>query len=267
MSASDATEIPQNVKTALDKFVNALRSSLGRELVGIYLHGSLAMGGFNPVSSDIDILVVAKTAVSLDKKQSLGAMIFELSKEAPARGFEVSIITLEQLQAVAYPTPYELHFSPDNRQAFENESVDLTSEKTDPDLAAHFVITKERGICLYGEPITRIFPGVPREHFLDSLLRDAEWSYARIMQSSDDEISLPTYGVLNFCRVLALIKVGLITSKLEGGTWALKNLPKEYGPLIEECMKEKAQSGSGKGFKASLAKKFARYAMTTIKNA
>jgi hypothetical protein len=47
---------------------------------------------------------------------------------------------------VAFPTPYELHFSPDNKQAFENESVDLTGSKTDPDLAAHFVITKERGM-------------------------------------------------------------------------------------------------------------------------
>ena len=44
----------------LDQAVDLFKEELGDNLVGIYLHGSLAMGRFNPDTSDIDLsLVVA----------------------------------------------------------------------------------------------------------------------------------------------------------------------------------------------------------------
>jgi len=42
--------------------VNTLQTELhrlhGKNLLGIYLHGSLALGGFQPGRSDIDVIVV-----------------------------------------------------------------------------------------------------------------------------------------------------------------------------------------------------------------
>ncbi len=42
--------------------VNTLRTELqrllGHDLLGIYLHGSLALGGFHPTRSDIDVVVL-----------------------------------------------------------------------------------------------------------------------------------------------------------------------------------------------------------------
>ena len=39
----------------LDQAVDLFKEELGDNLVGIYLHGSLAMGRFNPDTSDIDL--------------------------------------------------------------------------------------------------------------------------------------------------------------------------------------------------------------------
>ena len=44
----------------LTHFVEAARETIGENLLGVYLHGSAAMGCFNPKSSDLDLLVGVK---------------------------------------------------------------------------------------------------------------------------------------------------------------------------------------------------------------
>ncbi len=51
---------PKSIQSLLNRIVEGFRHILGGNLVGIYLHGSLAMGGFNPRTSDIDFLIVLK---------------------------------------------------------------------------------------------------------------------------------------------------------------------------------------------------------------
>ena len=48
----------REVQSYLDQVVSALTIHVGAELIGVYLHGSLAMGAFHPGRSDIDILAV-----------------------------------------------------------------------------------------------------------------------------------------------------------------------------------------------------------------
>ena len=50
-------------------FVERSQDILGDNLVGIYLHGSLAMGGFTPDKSDIDLIVVVNNPPSHDEKR------------------------------------------------------------------------------------------------------------------------------------------------------------------------------------------------------
>jgi streptomycin 3"-adenylyltransferase len=51
-------ETPRSVDEQVDRLVAGFRDILGDNLHGIYLHGSLALGCFNPARSDIDVLVV-----------------------------------------------------------------------------------------------------------------------------------------------------------------------------------------------------------------
>ena len=48
-----------DTQSVLDQAVDLFKEELGSHLVGVYLHGSLAMGCFNPEASDVDLLVVA----------------------------------------------------------------------------------------------------------------------------------------------------------------------------------------------------------------
>ena len=45
-------------------FVEGSKAILPNDLVGVYLHGSVAMGCFNPLKSDLDLIVVAERPLS-----------------------------------------------------------------------------------------------------------------------------------------------------------------------------------------------------------
>ena len=47
-------------REVLDAFTKRSVDILQENLVGIYLHGSAAMGCFNPRSSDIDLIIVVR---------------------------------------------------------------------------------------------------------------------------------------------------------------------------------------------------------------
>src|ERR671915_1924807 len=51
------------VQALLDVLLAGIRDALGDDLVGVYLRGSLALGGFDAATSDIDLLVVVERPV------------------------------------------------------------------------------------------------------------------------------------------------------------------------------------------------------------
>lgn len=80
-------------------------------LTGVYVHGSFAMGCFNPAKSDLDVLVVVEDAITdLQKKMFMDEIIF-LNNKLPPKGIEISVVRSEYCKNFVYPTPYELHFS------------------------------------------------------------------------------------------------------------------------------------------------------------
>lgn len=62
----------------LDHIANLLKCDLSQSLVGIYLHGSLAMGCFTPQQSDIDLLVIVKEKLPKDTYKIIAREIIRL---------------------------------------------------------------------------------------------------------------------------------------------------------------------------------------------
>lgn len=255
--------IPSPIKKDLDQLVTYFQKTLNENLLGIYLHGSAAMGSYNAESSDIDILVVTQDKLSQEKKTELSLAMLSLS--TPTRKYELSIITQSSLENFQYPTPYEFHYSEEWREKYQNKEENFSLDRTDPDLAAHLLITKKRGICLFGKPIENLFPEIPKNAYVDSIVKDSDWSYQNIQKGPNNgNCRVPTYAVLNFCRVLAYLQEDLITSKKEGGEWAVKNLPPEYHSLIIEALNEYRKQGSSHEVNCMLLKQFSSYAQHQI---
>ena len=215
----------------LDKIVNQGRKIFGDELIGIYLHGSMAMGCFNPDKSDIDLIFVIRDHITDTQKMQFMNCIVDANKSAPSKGIELSIVKQKYCKHFVYPTPFELHFSNAHLQWFMEKPDDYISKMNgvDKDLAAHFKIIKSYGKILYGANIKEIFADVPRADYIDSIWSD-------MGEAREDILEDPVYIILNLCRVAAFLKNDLVLSKKQGGEWAIDNLPSNYHTLISDAM-------------------------------
>lgn len=216
--------------------VAALARVLGDNLLGVYLHGSLALGCFNPQRSDIDLLAVTHRLMSPAEKRAVAAFLLDISGHP--HPVEISILVREHLHPWRYPTPFDFHYSEDWRQqtaaALANDSWQhwTASEQGDPDLAAHITVLHARGVVLLGPSIADIFPPVPRADFVHSLrldVLDARFGLTGLAEH-------PVYSVLNACRTLAYLRDRAILSKAEGGAWALAALPAAHRPVITDVL-------------------------------
>lgn len=259
--------IPAEVTNCIGALKAEYEHVLGADLVGMYVHGSIAMGCFNPQSSDIDVLVVVRNELPIENKRALGQAHLRLSNQF-GYNIELSVVTETALTDFTYPTPYEFHYSDAHKESYQKGTVDLSDGKTDPDLAAHFVITKKFGIALLGQPAGEVFPDVPRKDYLDSIAQDAEWSFNHIISGPDTLFCrVPKYAVLNFCRVLAFVQEGIVISKQTGAEWALKQLPEQFHTVIQEALNEYQCSGSSQEVGCAQLKAFASFAHHIIAQA
>ena len=211
----------------LDIIVERYKKILDSNLVGCYLHGSLAMGCYTN-SSDIDILIVVREPIDIKIKKELISSILYI-ENLPVKGIEMSIILEKYAKQFVYPTPFELHYSDAHRDKYLSEGNYICGGTTDGDLAAHLTIIKHRGICLYGKEIYEVFSNVPREAYIKSIINDIE-------NAKNDILDDPIYITLNLCRVLYFIKENAICSKLEGGNWGKKSLPQQFKRLVEDAV-------------------------------
>jgi streptomycin 3"-adenylyltransferase len=216
------------VKRQLGRFVTELKNILKDDLTGIYLHGSLAMGAFNPDSSDIDLLVVMKAGDGKELNDKLVKLLLKHS-DAPAP-IEISFLTESHLRNWEHPCAYEFHFSEDWRDRYASGWRGPQDDRKDDDLAGHIAVLRNRGKILYGKSIEEVFPEVPVCDYLRSVLADLEWSIDEMLDEN------PAYAILNHCRTYAFVCERKILSKAEGGAWLLEGAPEIYQPILKEAL-------------------------------
>ena len=233
MSQYGWADCPAPVRAQVMGFRDALTESLESNLIGLYLHGSLAMGCFNPACSDIDLLAVTRQGMLVETKRRVTELL--LRNSGAPNPIEISSLREADLCHWEYPTPYDLHYGEDWREKYQhalasNEWQTWNDQaQKDADLAAHITVTLHRGICLYGKPIAEVFPPIPPEHYLASILDDFDWGYRRLGP-------FPVYFILNACRVYAYLREGRICSKDESGGWAVSVLPQEFREIVGRAL-------------------------------
>ena len=222
------------VEDAMKQIDEWLRDILKDNYVGVYFHGSLRLGSFNPDKSDLDFIVVVKEKIDAKTKELIWNKMLDNLDIFPKKGFEFSAVLENDCRNIKYPTPYELHGSRDwiERYRQDKSIVINDEEKTDPDLVSHFnVINAENDSLDFGKPSKDVFAKAPRKYVIAS-------NYNDILDCVKKITSNPTYCVLNLCRFYALIKEGLTLSKYDGGKWAIDNIDTDYNDVIKNAMED-----------------------------
>ncbi|MBE6884821.1 MAG: DUF4111 domain-containing protein [Ruminococcaceae bacterium] len=215
----------------LDNIKKCVKEIFAQELVGVYVHGSLAFGCFHWDRSDIDFLIVTESVPTQAQKEQLIREMLYLDEEAPSKGMEMSVLTRENCRHFVHPMPFELHWSNFHKENFLRDLSGYCHymQGEDPDLAAHVAVTKAVGFALCGEPIDEVFAEVPKAAYVDSIRCDLAGCLTEIEKA-------PHYYIPNLCRALAYAEENLILSKEQGLRWAAERLPKRWEYLLQKVL-------------------------------
>ena len=236
-----------------------IKEILKDNYVGVYFHGSLRLGSFNPNKSDLDFIIVVKNKLDYKTKEQIWDKMLENKKLFPKKGFEFSVVLEENCKNIKHPIPYELHGSESWIDRYKKDKTLVINDdyKVDPDLASHFnVINVPNESMDFGKPSNEVFAKVPKEYIIDSNYRDT-------LECVDEITNNPVYCILNLCRFYALIKDDLTLSKYDGGKWALENMNSKYNEVIKKAMNDYLSDTNNKYDKEEL-KEFAQKAIEYI---
>jgi hypothetical protein len=201
---------PQEVVTYGRALAEALAASSGQRLVGAYLHGSSAMGGWMPARSDVDILFVLQDGTPPAVLLAVEQAMVDSAPACPGTGLECSVVPAQEAGNPTPPWPFLLHVQSSRGQ--EVRRIGGEALEGDRDLLMHYAVCRAAGVALFGPDPSAVFGAVPRVTILAYLGDELAWGVAHGSQA---------YAVLNACRALVYATQGDLVSKLSGGRHAL----------------------------------------------
>ncbi|HZG74564.1 MAG TPA: aminoglycoside adenylyltransferase domain-containing protein [Paenibacillus sp.] len=221
---------PDSAKSQLADVEKRLQETLGDRLAAVYLHGSLAMGSFQQARSDLDLIAVTSGPPSAEAKKALAQSLLRLSG-AP-HPVELHVCERDELHPWRHPCPFAFHYSEGWRASYEAALTggDSASDAerlaalyafaggTDPDLAAHVRVARERGVALRGPGVAEAFPPVPDADYRAAIFADVDVPFRDVSKQ-------PVYYVLNWLRALRFAADGAVASKEEAGVWGMTAMP------------------------------------------
>ena len=137
---------------------------LGPALVGVYLHGSGALGGWSAERSDVDLLGVVARPLERRAKREISSRLNHPSLGSPTpAGLELSLVTAAVAADPPRRPPFELHVS-----TGPSPQTHLGGPASaDPDLLLHFAVCRRAGVIVAGPDPVEVFAEPPRSWLLE----------------------------------------------------------------------------------------------------
>ncbi len=230
MTTAGPTTYP-DVNALLARLLDGARSILGDDLVGFYLHGSLAIGGFNPEVSDVDFLVATAGLLPEETVAELSAMHQELAAADSSWATELEGSYIPRAALRRYNPARARH------PQLEHGSSTLGVEQHDSDWVINRYILREHGVVVTGpEPETLIDPIGPNE--LRHAVRNLLWWWELQLEDTTrlETSRYQAYAVLTMCRVLYTLEHGDVAPKPEAARWAQGATSRPWPALIQRAL-------------------------------
>ena len=186
---------------------------LTKNLVGIYLHGSIVLGSYNDRTSDLDYIIVVRKPLDIVEKLNLMQITMaNLWPISPKNKLEFHVVLQSEISDISGPIHYDFHFSKLHLPEYlaNPEEYILKMNGIDRDLLAHVKVINQSGVALFGDDPENVFGKISDYLYLEGV-------YTDICDSIDVWKNNPRYYILNLCRTLAYLKSGTVLSKERGG--------------------------------------------------
>lgn len=207
-----------------------LRQELGDELLGLYLFGSLAVGGFVPGRSDIDLLAVVDSDVDEARLEKLERLHAAYAAEHPEwlERVEVGYVSRAALLTLAE--------EPEGTIAVISPGEPLNIKPVEWDWVLNWHGASTHDEVVSGPPPLELGPRVPAEavrravteqlHAWPQYARRPELAYVPAAQG---------YTVVTVCRALYALETGEQATKEAAAEWAAARYP-DWAGFIRDAL-------------------------------
>lgn len=222
--------------TVLQATLAAQQHELGNTLTGLIVHGSLALGDFNPERSDIDLIAVTDPAISAAQLPALTAM--------HARVREQLIGTDSQhwaghIECSYIPRGALRRYDPsDCRFPALHVNGTLTIDEHGPDWILLRHVAREHGIALAGPaPRELIDPVAPQDLRRSAVGTLRAWWAPMLVENPAflATVEYQAYAAMTMARILYTVENLEIVSKSAAVQWAMTRLPERYTALLSQA--------------------------------
>ncbi len=222
--------LPQGVDALIDRLQKDAAGILGENFVGLYVYGSLATGGFDPDTSDVDFIVATHSPLTPEQLSALETLHHRLLIDGGswAKKLEGGYVPLADLRR---------HNPNAGPFLFINEGqIYQAGLGADWAIQRHFLRTRPSTIV--GPSLAAHIDPVSPEQIRDAVrLLFREWWMP--MLDRPDQLGREDYrafAVLTMCRALRLVGTGDMVSKPEAARWALEAVDARWHPAIRQAM-------------------------------
>ena len=191
------------------EIVGRLVGVLGDEVLGAYVIGSLAFGGYEPGRSDVDVAAVVSRPLSRGEKEAVVAACRHEALPCPARKLELVVYARERAPAfevnlnTGAGEPLHAGFDPGAEPSFWFV-VDLA-------------MARVSAVALLGPPASELLPEAAPGELVAAVRESLAWFVA--YDATADNV------VLGACRTRRFLEERVWSSKVAAGEWALGRLP------------------------------------------
>jgi len=208
----------KEIEHFLELVLDAATSVLRENLRGVYVHGSLAMGGYDPKTSDVDILVITSRPAKLSDANAINRAL------AGHENFEVSFL----------PEHVTLRFVPHAQFVSIRADGSVGFDVYGPDWIIQLYIVRKYGIVVWGKaPRCVIRPVTPEMLRHAAIGTFKSWWYPKIAnQTSLKDERYRTFAILTMCRIIYTARTGDVVSKTDAAA-AVAQLFPEWSSLIQ----------------------------------
>jgi len=207
--------------------------TLADNLIGVYLHGSFALGA-GDVHADVDFLVVTRERLTREQEASVRSIHAQMPDFTShwAHNLEGGYALLANLRQRASRDDDWLYVDNGNR--------DMEWSAHDNTEVFRWVL-RNRGLPVTGPAANTIIDHVPAQTLRDEVAVDAQ-----VRQRADEEdpwIFGNAWGqphvVLAWCRMLYTATLGEVKGKNDAARWAIDQVPREWHPLIDRAISDR----------------------------
>ena len=227
MKALTIQSVPREVNKILEDYLSSIQLALKKNLIGIYLYGSLVYGDFDAAISDIDLLVVTDKDISRMEFYLLDEIHTNLMNQFHLWHDRIDIVYISSQALKAFK-------SHKCQIAVISPGEVFTIKIAEQDWLMNWYLVRENSITLFGPDPQTIIQRISKDEFLKAV-KSHVFNWRNWVSHTKTSLSYQAYAVLTICRAVYTLTNGQLVSKKRAAEWAINHFP-EWKELINNAL-------------------------------